>query len=79
MESLVAHFARKEREWLRVTRVDVDERPELAERLRVSTVPTTLLIKDRRVVGRIEGRASAPRIEELLERALGGDITAAAA
>jgi thioredoxin-like negative regulator of GroEL len=67
MESLMAHLARKERTRLRVTAVDVDQQPELAERFRVRTVPTLALIKGKRVVDRIEGRASAPRIERMLE------------
>jgi thioredoxin-like negative regulator of GroEL len=67
MESLMAHLARKERARLRVTAVDVDQQPELAARFRVSTVPTLALIKGKRVVDRIEGRASAPRIERMLE------------
>jgi thioredoxin-like negative regulator of GroEL len=70
MESLLAHIARKERDRLRVTRIDVEARPDLAERFRVETVPTIVLIKDKRAVGRIEGRASAPRIERLLEQHL---------
>jgi thioredoxin-like negative regulator of GroEL len=67
MESLMAHLARKERTRLRVTAVDVDQQPELAERFRVRTVPTLALVKGKRVVDRIEGRASAPRIERMLE------------
>src|ERR1043165_10273892 len=67
MESLVAPAARKERARLRVTEVDIDRQPELAERFRITTVPTLALVKDKRVVGRLEGRVSAPRIEELLE------------
>jgi thioredoxin 2 len=67
MESLVAHLARKERARLRVTQVDVNEQPELAERFRVDTVPTLALVKEKRVVGRLEGRVSAPRIERMLE------------
>jgi thioredoxin-like negative regulator of GroEL len=67
MESLMAHLARKERARLRVTAIDVDERPELAERFRVETVPTIALVKGKRVVERIEGRASAPTIERMLE------------
>jgi thioredoxin-like negative regulator of GroEL len=58
MESLMAHLARKE--------------PELAERFRVDTVPTLALVKGRRVVERLEGRASAPRIERMLEPHLVG-------
>ena len=70
MESLLAHIARKERERLRVTFVDVDKQPELAERFRVRTIPTIVLVKDNSAVGRLEGRASAPRIERLLEQHL---------
>jgi thioredoxin-like negative regulator of GroEL len=66
MESLLAHLARKERGRLRVTRVDVDERPDLAERFGVETVPTLVLVKDKRVVDRLEGRASAPAIDRLV-------------
>jgi thioredoxin-like negative regulator of GroEL len=67
MESLVAHLARKERARLRVTQVDVNEQPELAERFGVQTVPTIALVKGKRVVDRLEGRVSAPRIERMLE------------
>ena len=68
MESLLAHLARKERGRLRVTRVDVDRSPTWRERLHVEAVPTLLLIKGKRVVERLEGRVSAPRIERMLER-----------
>lgn len=67
MESLLAHLTRKERSRLRVMRVDVDEQPELAQRFRVSVVPTLVLVKGKRVVDRLDGRASAPKIESMLE------------
>jgi thioredoxin-like negative regulator of GroEL len=67
MESLLAHLARKERTRLRVMRVDVDEQPELAERFKVSAVPALLLVQGKRVVDRLDGRASAPKIESMLE------------
>jgi thioredoxin 1 len=67
MESLMAHLARKERARLRVTSIDINERPELAARFRVETVPTIALVKEKRIVERIEGRASAPKIERMLE------------
>src|SRR5204863_1942081 len=70
MESLLAHIARKERDSLRVKRVDVDERPALADRFRVSEVPSLVLVKGRRVVGRLDGRSTAPEIEALLDRHL---------
>ena len=67
MESLLAHLARKERARLRVVRVDVDRQPALAERFDITDVPTLVLVKRKRVVGRIDGRASAPKIETMLE------------
>ena len=77
MESLLAHIARKERDRLRVTFVDIDDRGELADRFAVETVPTLVLVKDKRVVARLEGRASAPRIERMLEPYLEGELAAA--
>jgi thioredoxin 2 len=67
MDSLIAHLARKERTRLRVKRVDMARNPELARRLQVEVVPTLLLVQDKRVVERLEGRVSAPRIERMLE------------
>jgi thioredoxin-like negative regulator of GroEL len=67
MESLLAHIARKEREQLHVKKVDVDRRPDIAERFRVREVPALALVKDRRVVARLDGRVTTPRIEEMLE------------
>jgi thioredoxin 1 len=67
MESLLAHLARKERERLTVKQVDVEARPELAERFRIAQVPTLVLVKDKQVVARLEGRASQPKIEQMLE------------
>jgi thioredoxin-like negative regulator of GroEL len=68
MESLLAHVARRERETLAVRRVDVDERPDLAERFRISEVPALAIVKGKRVVATLEGRATAPKIESLLDR-----------
>ena len=70
MDSLLAHLARKERDRMRVARVDVDEQPEVAERLQVTVVPTLVLVKEKRVVARLEGRASAPKIEAMLDEHL---------
>jgi thioredoxin 2 len=67
MESLLAHLARKERTRLRVMRVDVEEQPDLTKRFKVHEVPTLVLVKQKRVVDRLEGRASAPAIESMLE------------
>jgi thioredoxin-like negative regulator of GroEL len=66
MESLLAHLARKERSRLRVARIDAEEQPEWIERLQITEIPTLVLFKDRRPVGRLEGRVSAPKIERLI-------------
>jgi thioredoxin-like negative regulator of GroEL len=76
MESLLAHLARKERTRLRVMRVDVDEQPELAEHFGIDDVPTLVLVKGKRVVDRIEGRASAPAIETMLTPHLAAPVVA---
>jgi len=70
MESLLAHVQRKERDRLRVRRIDADEHPELLEKFAVEEVPSLVLVIDQRVVDRIDGRANMPRIEQLLEEHL---------
>jgi thioredoxin-like negative regulator of GroEL len=74
MESLLAHIARKERAALRLRKVDVDEHPELAARFCVSQVPSVALVRGKRVVGRLEGRSTAPKIEALLREHLERDL-----
>src|SRR3954447_11590625 len=77
MESLLAHIARKERDRLRVTIIDVDEKTEVATRFLVDSVPTLVLVKEKRVVARLEGRASAPRIERMIEPHLDEELAVA--
>jgi thioredoxin-like negative regulator of GroEL len=67
MESLLAQLARKERKRLRVSRIDADRVAELARRLAVTEIPTLVLLVGGTPVARIEGRASAPQIERMLE------------
>lgn len=67
MDSLVANVARKERRLLRVIQIDIDEHPDLADRFRVKAAPTLVLVKQGRVVERIEGRVSAARLVRTLE------------
>jgi thioredoxin-like negative regulator of GroEL len=70
MESVLAHVVRKERNRLRVICVDADEQADLAGRFHVEQVPTLVVVGGHAVVGRLEGRASAPRIESLLASCL---------
>ena len=77
MESLLAQLARKERHRLSVQSVDVEEQPELARRFRVRKVPTLVLVKGRHTVARLEGRANAAEIEELVDEHLEEDAKSA--
>lgn len=72
MESLLAHVARKERDRLNVRRVDAEAHPELVRRFGVEKVPTLVFVRDKTIVDRIDGRASMPQIEKLLELHLPG-------
>jgi thioredoxin-like negative regulator of GroEL len=66
MESLLAHVARKERDRLNVRRVDAEEHPDLVMKFSVEKLPTLVLVRDKKVIDRIDGRASMPQIEALL-------------
>ena len=76
MESLLAHFARKERTRMRIMRVDVEQQPELTERFRATAVPTLVLVKGKQVVERLEGRVSPPKIEAMLAEHLAAPAAA---
>ena len=78
MESLLAHIARKERDALRVRRVDVDERPDVAQRFQIDEVPSLALVKEKRVVAKLEGRSTQPKIESMLDTHLREEESAAA-
>ena len=67
MECLVAQLARKERERLRVSRVDAEDSVKLAEKLAVTEIPTLVLLVGGKPVARLEGRASSPQIEAMLD------------
>jgi thioredoxin 1 len=77
MESLLAHIARKERDALRVRKIDVDEQPDVAKRFRIAEIPALALIKEKRVVARLEGRSTQPKIESMLHAHLREESAAA--
>lgn len=70
MESLLAHIARRERDRLALSKVDVDDRPELAERFGIKEIPALALVIEKKIVSRLDGRATAPRIEAMLDEHL---------
>jgi thioredoxin-like negative regulator of GroEL len=50
----------------KLLRVDVDERPDLASRFRVTTIPTLLVISDNRVQARLTQPTGCRQISQLL-------------
>src|SRR5215470_15826160 len=60
-----------------IQQVNALERPDLVERLRVTTLPTLLVIESRKVRGRLEGLAGCAEIERALEPWLKGPRAAA--
>jgi thioredoxin-like negative regulator of GroEL len=66
MESLVAWIKVTQKKRLRVVDVDADANPGLVQELGVSKVPALVLVKDRRVMGRLEGRVTGREIEDLI-------------
>lgn len=66
MESLVAWVKVTQKKRLRVIYIDADRNPALARELNVSEIPALVLIKDRQVVGRLEGRATGRQIDALI-------------
>ena len=65
-ESLLTTLVRKERGRLKLLTVDADASPAFAQALGVADVPTLVLVRGRRPVGRIEGRASSSQIEAII-------------
>ena len=66
MESLLTALARRERGRLKVVTVDIDASRALAAAFAISTIPTLVLLRDRRPVARIEGKASRPQIDAMI-------------
>lgn len=51
---------------LRVIDVDVDRNPALTRELEVNEIPSLVLVKNHRIVGRLEGRATGRQIDDLI-------------
>jgi thioredoxin-like negative regulator of GroEL len=78
MESLLAVVARRERGRLRVVSVDAEASRALADALGVTEIPTLVLLRDRRAVARIEGRATGAQIDAMIRAHVHGDDEAVA-
>jgi thioredoxin-like negative regulator of GroEL len=66
MESLVAWVKVTQKRRLTVLEIDAELHPTLLEQLGVTSAPALVLVKDRQVVGLLEGRVSGREIDELI-------------
>jgi thioredoxin len=62
---------------VRVVAVDVDDEPLLAQQYNVRSMPTFVLVRDGREVGRVVGARPRAFITGVLDRALAGDVAIA--
>ncbi|HZJ71253.1 MAG TPA: thioredoxin family protein, partial [Planctomycetota bacterium] len=63
---------------VRFLAVDVDAEPALAEQFGVRAMPTVVLLRDGREVGRVVGSRPRAFVAGMLDRALAGDVAIAA-
>jgi thioredoxin-like negative regulator of GroEL len=69
MESLVAWVKVTQKRKLKVLELDADRHSQLVAQLGVTTAPSLVLVQNRRVVGRLEGRVSGRQIDDLISLA----------
>lgn len=70
LEALEKEYAGR----MRLVVVDVDDDPVTAQQFSVRSMPTFVLVRDGREVGRIVGSRPRAFVAGVLDRALGGDV-----
>lgn len=71
MESVLARLQVRERERVRVARVDADDRPDLVRRLGVQEIPSILMFRDRKRFACLRGRTTLGDVERTLSEQVG--------
>jgi len=79
MESVLARLQVRERERVRVARVDADDRPDLVQRLGVKEIPSIVMFQDRKRFACLRGRATLGDVERTLSEQVAQDESRAAA
>jgi thioredoxin 1 len=64
LDGLVSCLYVRERARLRLAKVDVSERGDVAERLNITTVPALVLVKGKQVVAQLEGKVTGQQIRD---------------
>ena len=79
MESMLARLQVRERERVRVARVDADDRPDLVQRLGVQEIPSIVMFQDRKRFACLRGRATLRDVEHTLSERVGREESRAGA
>jgi thioredoxin 1 len=77
MEPALASIAKEYAGRVRVVPVDVDEQPALAQQFDVRSMPTFVLVRDGKEVGRAVGSRPRAHLAGMIDRALAGDVAIA--
>jgi thioredoxin-like negative regulator of GroEL len=68
MESVLARLQVRERDRVKVARVDADDRPDLVQRLGVQEIPSIVMFKNRKRFACLRGRATLGDVERMLSQ-----------
>ncbi len=71
MESVLARLQVRERDRVRVARLDADDRPDLVRRLGVQEIPSIVMFKGRKRFACLRGRATLGDVERTLSQQVG--------
>jgi thioredoxin 1 len=77
MEPVLAALATEYKGSVRIAAIDVDDEPIVTERYNVRSMPTLVVLRDGREVGRIVGSRPRAFVAGVLDRALNGDVAIA--
>ena len=64
---VIDEIASSYKDKLNVGKVNVDEQPELASQFKIITIPTVYLIKNKKVLGRLNGAVSLEQMEDFID------------
>jgi hypothetical protein len=78
MESVLARLQVRERDRVRVARVDADDRPDLVRRLGVQEIPSIVMFRDRRKLACLKGRATLGDVQRTLSEHVADEESRAA-
>lgn len=77
MEPVLAALATEYQGRVRLAALDVNDEPIVAERYNVRSMPTLVILRDGREVGRVVGTRPRAFVAGMFDRALNGDVAIA--